>query len=378
MTGRQKMEAAFSKDGSGEIPVVLCYEDIFYRDHWEQMTPCPWWYGESPVLDERIACRRGFVEKTGQDWLYLPMCPSRVERENTFLDLREEGVFSVNRLTNQEERLEKPDVGGSERTVKSIHPERLIDSPAEIHQFIKGGAPQAAEDARSDGRSDLAARLMDEFGKDRYGIRHVGSPLWVCYYLWGFEGLMLMLAERPALVKHACRLYLDRAVIEARESAALGADAVWIEECFTDMISPGDYKELCLPFLRELAGEVGLLGMKSIHYFCGNPEGKLPMILSSGADAVAFEEGKKGFVNDIDELAGAVNGRCTLLGNLDSIGVLQNGTDEDLRNEISGQLSAGRRNKSRFVMSIGSPVTPATTPDRVRLYCDMAHEMGGR
>ena len=48
------------------------------------------------------------------------------------------------------------------------------------------------------------------------------------------------------------------------------------------------------------------------------------------------------------------------------------------RAEIVRQIQAGRRNGSRFVMSIGSPVTPGTPPERVRLYCDLAHELGAR
>lgn len=92
---------------------------------------------------------------------------------------------------------------------------------------------------------------------------------------------------------------------------------------------------------------------------------------SSGADALALEESKKGFVIDIEEIVEKVNGRCTVLGNLDAMDLLKNGTEEQLRAEIVRQIAAGRRNKSRFMMSIDSPVTPATSVERVRLYCDL-------
>ena len=38
---------------------------------------------------------------------------------------------------------------------------------------------------------------------------------------------------------------------------------------------------------------------------------------------------------------------------------------------------AGRKNGGRFVMSLGSPVTPETPVARVRLYTDLVHELGG-
>jgi uroporphyrinogen-III decarboxylase len=71
-----------------------------------------------------------------------------------------------------------------------------------------------------------------------------------------------------------------------------------------------------------------------------------------------------------------VGGRCAVLGNLDAMELLEHGSEGALRAEIARQIAAGRRNGSRFVMSIGSPVTPDTPVERVRLYCDLVHELG--
>ena len=40
---------------------------------------------------------------------------------------------------------------------------------------------------------------------------------------------------------------------------------------------------------------------------------------------------------------------------------------------LARQIAAGRRNANRFVMSLGSPVTPSTSVSRVRRYCDLVH-----
>lgn len=144
----------------------------------------------------------------------------------------------------------------------------------------------------------------------------------------------------------------------------------------TDMVSADAYLTLNTPFLKELIGEIRYQGMKSIYYFCGDPRGKFDIILSLGADALAFEESKKGFTIDIASLAEAVDGRCTLLGNLDAIGVLEQGTDEQLQAGIRRQLDAAKTNRNRFVVSTGSPVTPRTSVERVRRYCDLVHSRG--
>ena len=58
-------------------------------------------------------------------------------------------------------------------------------------------------------------------------------------------------AERPDLVRYACRRYLDRALRAVEANAALGAAGIWLEECMTDLISPDAFAVLNVPVLRE-------------------------------------------------------------------------------------------------------------------------------
>jgi uroporphyrinogen-III decarboxylase len=150
-----------------------------------------------------------------------------------------------------------------------------------------------------------------------------------------------------------------------------------VEECFTDMISPSAYGELNVPVMQRLIEGIRSFGMRSIFYYCGDPSGKWAHLLSLGADALSFEEGKKGFSLDVEDVVTQVAGRAVVLGNLDAIRVLQNGSDERLRDELTRQVAAGRRAGGRFIMSLGSPVTPGTPVARVRLYCDLVHQLGG-
>lgn len=102
------------------------------------------------------------------------------------------------------------------------------------------------------------------------------------------------------------------------------------------------------------------------------------MLLETGTDALALEESIKGFVIELAEVVEVTQGRCVLFGNLDAINLLPNTDETTLRSEIRRQIRTGRKNNSRFIMSLGSPVTPYTTPDRVRKYCDLVHEEGSR
>ena len=374
MTGKQKIEAAFSIDGTPEIPAVICYEGIYIRDHWDQITSCPWWYQYEMDIERQIIWHEEVISNIGKDWFALPSSYSKNYRMNHFIDKCKDGVYIVNKETGQKRKLEKPKVAGwsGSSQLHSVKPKRLVDTFSEIDVIIpipSGLPPKTIED----GSNDLANRLLE---KGLYPICHVGSPLWSTYSLWGFEGMMTMIADHPDLVKHACERFLVRGIYSIHYAAILGASGIWIEDCMTDMISPEAFAQLNVPYIRSLVEAIRNAGMKSIYYFCGNPAGKWEHLIDTGADALSLEESKKGFKIDIEEIVEKVKGRCAVLGNLDAINLLPNASEDELRKEISRQIASGRKNNSKFIMSLGSPVTPGTSVERVRLYCDLAHELG--
>ena len=375
MRGRQRIEAALSKDGSPEIPAVLCYEGIYVRDHWSQLTDVPWWHRHSPSIDVQLAWRRQVSDKTGQDWFVLPSFYAQEERQRLDLRVEDDRVWLVDTRSGRRTELVRPQVGGWSRAigVQSVHPRELAETREAIERLIPIPAPAGQT---GEGRGDLAAEMLREWGRDLYPICHVPSPLWSCYGLWGFEGMMTLIAQRPDLVRHACERFLRASIGSVHRAAQLGAAGMWIEDCMTDLIGPDAFWTLNVPSLSALIKEVRACGLHSIYYYCGNPAGKWDALLSVGADALALEESKKGFVIDIEDVVRRACGQCAVLGNLDAIGLLESGTEGELRTEVERQIAAGRQNGSRFVASLGSPVTPNTPVQRVRRFCDLAHEIG--
>jgi len=376
MAGRKKIEAALSPGGTSAVPAVICYEDIYARDHWDALTACPWWYRFSPDVAQQLTWRRDVITRTRQDWFALPACPSRAERAATTIEQRADGIYRV--FKHREEELERPMIGGWDPhgVSRQISLDHLPQTVGQIEASIPPVDPFDAERFASEGRADLAAAMLEEFGRELYPIASVSSPLWGCYSLWGFEGMMLLVADRPDLVRRACEKLLDHAVRSVHQAAALGAAGIWIEECLTDMISPAAFETINMPVVGRLIDEIRKCGMKSIYYYCGDPAGKWQSILSLNADALSLEESKKGFTIELADVVSRVAGRFAVLGNLDAVGVLQNGSDRQLRDEIERQIRLGKSNGNRFIMSLGSPVTPSTPVERVARYRDLVRELG--
>lgn len=174
------------------------------------------------------------------------------------------------------------------------------ETPEEIDRLVPlPSTPGFLDSDSNDGKQDLGAALLREYGDVLYPVRMVSAPLWGCYELWGFEAMMVKIATRPDLVEHACRRFLALGLHQVRLSAALGAVGIWIEDCLTDLIHPDAFAALNAPFLSRLVEQIHALGLGAIHYFCGNPAGKWDQIIGIGADALALEESKKGFLIDI-------------------------------------------------------------------------------
>ena len=379
MTGREKIEAALSAEGTPEVPGVICYERIFIRDHWPELTGRPVWESYDPDIDRQLAFSREIIEKTGQDWLRIyPFC-SREDRLNLSIEFRNDSAFLIDRRSGKERCLDEVGFGrwDSPWGIQEDESQGAVESTEDIDRVVPAVCGGAAAEMGGKGCLELSNRLLAEFGEKLFPFYHVLSPFWSCEELWGFEGLMMKTVSAPGLIRHACERFLELAIEEVRRAAALGAAGIWIEECYTDMIGPETLKALSLPHLRALVEEIRGACLASIYLYCGNPSGKWDLILSAGADALALEESKKNFEIDVEDVVERVQGQCTVLGNLDAIGVMQNGTDEEVRAEIARQIAAGRRNRGRFIMSTGSPVTPSTPVARVRRYCDLVREPGG-
>lgn len=375
MTGREKIRAALSPDGSPEFAAVTCYQSITLRDHWEQATKAPWWASHDPDPARAAQPWIEMVRQTDEDWFQLRYGASRQARAETRIESDGEQAWLVDRGSGERRALHRPPVGGDQPAPGQVAAGAQVcdaDSLREVLTAVYGPEPRGF-DPPDEGSLDLPRLLLRELGTERMPIAHVPAPWWWSAGLWGYDGLMLRMVETPELVRLASERLLAQALHLVERYAAAGVGLVWIEDCLSDMISPAQCRDFSLAYVRTLCEAIRAAGMLSVHYYCGRPNDRWDLLLDTGADALALEESKKGFTVDLMQVAELVDGRMALLGNIDAIAVLEHGSDAALEAEVARQGAAGRRNRDRFVCSIGSPVTPGTPLNRVRRYCDLVH-----
>jgi hypothetical protein len=377
MTGREKILAALSEQGTPSTPVVLCYPEIFMRDCWERVSSTPWWGMASQDIEMALQAHRDLLDVTGEDRVRLWMSAPRKDRQR----YRIEGVDAkrarrIDTTTGAEEELRRPPPGG----FLSQHDQHMLEkkevtSQEQIDELLPLPPVETPESLDADGRSDKPKAMLDEFYPEKMPWTQLPSPFDPLTHVFGFEGLMMAFALRPELVAYACRRVVECTTRRIQAWKAVGVELIWLEEGMSDQISPEQYRRIVLPHTRETTAAIRAAGMKSIYYYTGNPNDRLDVLLAGGADALALEESRKNFTIDIAEIACRVDGRTALVGNMDEVKILEPGPPQAIRAEVARQLEAGRRNGGRFLMGLGGPITPATPIDHVRLIAETVHEL---
>jgi uroporphyrinogen-III decarboxylase len=219
--------------------------------------------------------------------------------------------------------------------------------------------------------------MAERLGKETFMCGAVGTPFWGCYSILGFEGLMCAMIEKPVLLEYMLERRALYCLEYAKVYASVGAHGAWIEECFTgaDAISPQHFRRFVMPYTRRLIDELKRLRLFGVYYVCGDVMPQLDAIIEMAPEALAVEESKKAFRIDIAEIKKRVGNSMALLGNFDAICLLEHGSPQEMEREVRRQIDACARDGG-FAMSMGSPMTLTTPPERLDLLAKLTRTYG--
>lgn len=371
MDSKRRMLEAISRGLESEFPVVIPYTGIFLRDHWEEITDKPWWVMSNINPSARLEVEEDLLKRLDLDWVECTLCPSRGWRESHRIEVINGRVFLTNVVSRERREIKRPPIGGD---IIRIDREPLIKSISDVEKYIQ--IVDAMEMIKN-GNLDYAKMVVEKFGSKKFVCASVSSPYWTALSnYFGFKGMLLFILKRTNIVRAVLDKITEQIIEVLKAYAEAGVDGIWLEECLASAneISPKIFREIILPYNSEIFSVMRHLGLKSIYYSCGDIRDRLELILDAQPDCIAAEESKKGFKINIEWISEIVAGRACIFGNIDSMNILQNGTISELEKEIERQISVGR-NHRRFVVSLGSPVTPKTPTSRVREYIEVARRL---
>lgn len=345
---------------------------LYHQDHFAELSDRePWelhqWMSEEPQA--YLETYRKIVARAPFD-IMVPM--GAFDRHLEFVR-REGQVFLHDRRDDSFRRIDDQRPGQHPLKYTANETQQVFsrDDVGAI-EVVTAEARLAAEDREG----SHTRAVIREFGEQEFIADFMVGVLWGCQRYLGQTNMLRMLIEDPDLIRCLSDRIVEQYLEDIRFHCAVGYDGLFIDDAmaYSDVISVAHYERFCLPYLKVMVEEIHRLGRKAILIYFGGVSDRLEQIASCGADGLLVETSMKSYTNDIVSIAEQIGSRLTLFGNLDPIRIMEKGTDAQLEAEIERQAQAARKSRG-FIMSTGSPLTPATPLARVQRYLQLARQL---
>ena len=224
--------------------------------------------------------------------------------------------------------------------------------------------PDPESGKRMRDRIQAAALFREKVQKNRIIEGWVEGPCAEAADLRGINALMLDFYEDPGFVNDLCEFTLALGLQFAFAQVDAGADIIGIGDAAASLVGPTIYDEFIFPYEKRLVEGIQDTGAAVRLHICGNTT---PFLESLGR--------LKCEIVDLDSMVSLKNARQAmpngqvLLGNIDPVAVLRNGTPEQVRQALEQcRAQAG----PRYIVGAGCEVPRDTPEENLRTMYEFA------
>lgn len=183
--------------------------------------------------------------------------------------------------------------------------------------------------------------------------------------LRGINTLMLDFYDDPQFVRDLFEFVIEMEFRYAREQINAGAELIGIGDAAASLVGPEIYNEFVWPYEKRLVNAIHALGAKVRLHICGNTRAILEKIGQLGCDVVDLDS-----LSPVAEARQKSGANQVLLGNLNPVVVLRNGTPELVHQTVA---QCHREAGTRFIVGAGCEVPRDTPHENLRALCEYAH-----
>lgn len=228
---------------------------------------------------------------------------------------------------------------------------------------------------RKDGRLPVLIeslkRIKDEFGESVLVCGRVEAPFSSVTLLYGIEATMLLPLDDPELFKDTLEYFVGLQTEFGIAQREAGADAVWVGDCTASghLISEPYFAEYARPYVTDIVKEFDKVDLWSIYHASEENVGHLKLMADSGISVLSVGPGL-----DIAEAKKAVGDKVCLIGNLDPIGVLLNGTPQQVEAEAKRIMNIGKQGGG-YIFNTGEMVPRDVPVENMEALIRAANEV---
>lgn len=213
--------------------------------------------------------------------------------------------------------------------------------------------PDPGTGPRMRNRLEAIAMLKRRAG-ERLAEGWIEGPCAEAADLRGLNRLMLDFYDNPGFVTELFEWVLELELRFARAQVDAGAEMIGIGDAAASLVGPRIYSEVVWPYEKRMVEGVRALGARVRLHICGNTRRILEGMGALRCDLVDID-----FLTPMAEARAHMRPDQALLGNIDPVRVLRNGTPEEVHDAIARcHQDAG----PRYIVGAGCEV-PRDTPD---------------
>lgn len=213
-------------------------------------------------------------------------------------------------------------------------------------------------------RVQAAALFRQRIGGQRLIEGWIEGPCAEAADLRGINRLMLDFYDDPAFVRDLFDFVLEMEVAFARAQVEAGVDLVGIGDAAASLVGPQIYEEFVWPCEKQMVDRLHALGTRVRLHICGNIGRILEPIGRLGCEMVDLD-----YMVSVAEARRAMGPHQVLLGNLDPVRALRDGTPESVRSAVA---ECHRQAGPRYIVGAGCEVPRDTPVENVRAMTDYA------
>ncbi len=244
-------------------------------------------------------------------------------------------------------------------------------TPAESHSLLhhktalaKLRAPDPLGGGRMHDRVRGVAALRERAAGSLAVEGWIEGPCAEAADLRGINTLMLDFFDDPAFVRDLFEFAVDMELRFARAQLEAGADLIGVGDAAASLIGPALYNEFVWPYERKLVDGLHAMGARVRLHICGKTRRIFDGMGRLGCGIVDLD-----YFAPVEEARRVMGPRQTLLGNVEPVGVLRNGTPELVREKVA---ECHRAAGDRFVVGAGCEVARDTPEENLRAMCEYA------
>jgi MtaA/CmuA family methyltransferase len=176
--------------------------------------------------------------------------------------------------------------------------------------------------------------------------------------LRGINTLMLDFYDDPDFVRTLFEFVLELALRFGRAQVEAGADLIGIGDPAASLVGPRIYREFVWPYQKRLVDGLRAAGTRVRLHICGDTRSILGDLGRLECDIVDIDSKVP-----VAEARSRMGPKQVLLGGLDPVGVLQNGTPGLVAQVIA---ECDREAGPNYILGAGCEVPPGTPPENLR------------